>query len=41
MEPLGPYFIVVDIDNVKVVDFGSNYNYLRLSDETDGKAVVY
>lgn len=40
-EPLGPHIIVVDIDNAKVVDFASNYNYLRLSGETDGKVVVY
>lgn len=39
--PLGPHYIVIDIDTAKVVDFASNYNYLRLSGETDGKVVVY
>ncbi len=39
--PLGPHYLVIDIDTAKVVDFASNYNYLRLSGETDGKVVIY
>lgn len=38
MEPLGPHYIVIDLDTFNVVDFASPYNYLWLSGQTTGSA---